>query len=72
MNDKGDRDDWLRRCERSWRRVRDAVYQAVNAIMGPPPPDAVEKIQDLLGRAKRDFKHKEDRRRCQDEANGKQ
>jgi len=72
VSKRGERDDWGRRCERSWRRVRDAVYQAVNTVLGPPTSDVVEKIEEVMGLARRDSNHKEDRRRCQDEANEKQ
>ncbi len=58
------------RCERVWNRVRDAIYDAVNRVLGPPPPDVIEKMEDALGRAERDWKR--ETRECQDEANEKQ
>jgi len=67
-----ERDDWRHRCEGSWKRVRDAVYEAVNAVLGPPPSDVVEKIQDIMGLARSDLKQKEDRGKCRDAANDKQ
>ena len=71
MSKKVERGDWRRRCERVWKRVRDAVYQAVNAVLRPPPSDVVEKIEDVLGRAKRDWE-KEEPEQCHDEANEQQ
>ena len=49
-----------------WRRIREAIYKAVYAVFKPPPPDVIEKIQDVLGRAERDWK--EEKEKCQDEA----
>ena len=72
MRDEAERGDWRHRCERIWKRVRDAIYEAVNTVLGPPPADVLEKIEDVLGRAKRDFNQKEETPKCQDEANGKQ
>ena len=54
-----------------WRRIREAIYKAVNAVFKPPPPDVIEKIEDVLGRAKRDWK-REEKEECHDEANEKQ
>ena len=52
-----------------WRRTREAIYKAVNAIFKPPPPDVIEKIEDVLGRAEPDWKREEEE--CRDEANEK-
>ena len=54
-----------------WRRIRDAIYKAVYALFKPPPQDVIEKIEDVLGRAERDWKREEEEQ-CQDETNGKQ
>ena len=55
-----------------WRRIREAIYKAVNAVFKPPPPDVIEKkIEDVLGRAKRDWK-REEKEECQDEGSEKQ
>ena len=58
--DKGHPDDAL------WRRIREAIYKAVYAVFKPPPPDVIEKIEDVLGRAERDWK-REEKSECQDE-----
>ena len=64
---KGHPDDAL------WRRIREGIYRAVYAVFKPPPPDVIEKIEDVLGRARLDFNQKkEEAEQCQDEANGKQ
>ena len=49
-----------------WRRIREAIYKAVNAVFKPPLPVVLEKIEDVLGRAERDWKREEEE--CQDEA----
>jgi len=63
-DDKRQSDDAL------WRRIREAIYKAVYAVFKPPPPDVIEKIEDVLGRAERDWKREEGR--CQDEDSEKQ
>lgn len=60
-------EDKRQRHEALWQRIREAVYKAVNAVFKPPPRDVIEKIEDVLGRAKRDFKHDEEARQCPDE-----
>ena len=52
-----------------WRRVREAIYRAVNAVFKLHSPDVIEKIEDVLGRAKCDRHHKEETEQCHDEAN---
>jgi hypothetical protein len=54
-----------------WRRIREAIYKAVYAVFKPPPPDVIEKIEDVLGRAERDWK-REERQKCHDEDSEKQ
>jgi hypothetical protein len=54
-----------------WRCIREAIYKAVNAVFKPPPPDVIEKIEDVLGRAQCDWK-REEREECQDEGSEKQ
>ena len=53
-----------------WRRIREAIYKAVYTVFKPPPPDVIEKIEDVLGRAEREWKREEGQ--CQDEGNEKQ
>ena len=53
-----------------WRRIRDAIYKAVYAVFKPPPPDVIEKIEDVLGGAERNWKREEGQ--CQDEGSEKQ
>jgi len=48
-----------------WERLRRVIFDAVHALLGPPPPDAVQKVEDILREAKRDW---EEERTCQDEA----
>jgi len=38
----------------------------VNRVLGPPPPDVMQKIDDVLREAKRDWEKGRDQ--CQDEA----
>ena len=54
-----------------WRRILEALYKSVNAVFKPPPADVIEKIEDVLGRAERDWK-REEKEECHDEANEKQ
>jgi|GEM_PF-6995247 len=56
--------DWQRRCERALKRVRDAVYGAINALPDPPPADVVEKIEDVLDRARRELTQEEEPEQC--------
>ena len=65
----GDNQDEGKRQRREalWRRIREAIYNAVYAVFKPPPPDVIEKIVDILGRAERDFKHEEETGQCRDE-----
>ena len=53
-----------------WRRIREAIHNAVYAVFKPPPSDVIGNIEDVLGRAERDWK--KEARECQDEANEKQ
>ena len=48
-----------------WQRVRRVILDVVHAVLGPPPPDVAEKIEDVLRDAKRDWDQEKDR--CQDE-----
>jgi len=57
--------------KRVWERVREAICTALHAVLGPAPPEVVEKVEDVLGRTKRHRNDKEERRQCQDEANDK-
>jgi len=59
-DDKRQPDDAL------WRRIREAIYKSVYAVFKPPPPDVIEKIEDVLGRAEREWKKETEE--CQDEA----
>jgi len=57
--------------KRFWERVREAICTALRIVLGPAPPEVVEKVEDVLGRAKPDRNDKEERRQCQDEVNDK-
>jgi len=48
-----------------WERLRRVIFDAVHALLGPPPPDVVQKVEDILREAKRDW---EEEKECQDEA----
>ena len=58
-NDHHDRYDHI------WQHLRRVIFDAVHAILGPPPPDVAEKIEDVLREAERDW---EEGKECQDEA----
>jgi len=59
-------DEHRERGEQMWQRVRRAILDAVHAVLGPPPPDVVEKIEDVLREAKQDWEKGEGE--CRDEA----
>jgi hypothetical protein len=42
------------RHEQIWQRVRQVILDVVHAVLGPPPPDMAQKIEDILREAKRD------------------
>jgi len=52
------------RYEQIWERLRRAIFDAVYALLGPPPPDVVQKVEDILREAKRYW---EEEQQCQDE-----
>jgi uncharacterized protein (DUF39 family) len=54
------------RCEPIWQRVRRVILDVVHAVLGPPPPDVVQKIEDVLREAKQDWEKGEGE--CRDEA----
>lgn len=49
------RDERERLGDRIWRCVRRAIYDAVHTILGPPPADVADNINDVLEQAKRDW-----------------
>ena len=49
-----------------WQRLRRVILDAVYAILGPPPPDVVRKIDDVLREAKQDWEKGAEE--CRDEA----
>jgi hypothetical protein len=53
------------RSEQIWQRVRRVIFDVIHAVLGPPPPDVSQKVEDVLREAKRDW---EESRECQDEA----
>jgi len=59
-------DDHRDRYEQIWQRVRRVILEAVHEVLGPPPPDVAQKIEDVLRDAKRDWNQERDR--CRDEA----
>ena len=54
------------RREQIWQRVRRVIQDVVHAVLGPPPPDVAQKIEDILREAKRDWEKGAEE--CQDEA----
>jgi hypothetical protein len=72
MGENNERDDWWCCCECIWKRVRDAFHKAAYAVLGPPPPDVIEQIEEVMGLARYDFKQKKEIVKCRDVANGKQ
>jgi len=59
-NDRYDRYDQI------WERLRRVIFDVVRALLGPPPPDVVQKIDDILREAKHDWEKERDG--CRDEA----
>ena len=59
-------DEYPGRHEQIWQRLRQVILDAVYTLMGPPPPDVVQKIDDILEEAKRDWEKGTEE--CQDEA----
>jgi len=53
------------RYEQIWQRVRRVIFDVIHAVLGPPPPDVAQKVDDIVREAKRDW---EEGQRCQDEA----
>jgi len=53
------------RGQQIWERLRRAIFDAVHAVLGPPPPDVMRKVEDVLREAKRDW---EEESKCRDEA----
>ncbi len=54
------------RSEQIWRRVHRVIFGVIHAVLGPPPPDVVQKVEDVLREAKQDWE--EERNECRDEA----
>ena len=46
-------------------RLRRVIFDAVHAVLGPPPPDVAQKIEDVVSQAKRDW---EEDKECPDDA----
>jgi len=55
------------RHEQIWQRLRRVILDAVYTLRGPPPPDVVQKIDDVLREAKQDREKGEGRCRDDDE-----
>jgi hypothetical protein len=55
------------RHEQIWQRLRRVILDAVYMLMGPPPRDVVQKIDDVLRDAEQDWKKGEGRCRDDDE-----
>ena len=61
-SDNAEREEWRERGERIWRRVHRAIYDAVHTILGSPPADVADKINDVLDQAKRDWREEQKRK----------
>jgi len=59
------------RLDQVWGRVRWAIYEAVKLVLGPPPPDVLEKIDHILRGPKRERGDREETESCRDEPNEK-
>ena len=57
-------DEHSDRGEQIWQRLHQIILDAVSAILGPPPPDVMQKIEGVLREAKRVW---EESKECQDE-----
>ncbi len=55
--------------DRIWEHIRRVTLRVVYDILGPPPPDVTEKIEDVIREAKQDCQKEIER--CQDEADEK-
>lgn len=53
------------RYEQIWQRVRRVILEVVHEVLGPPPRDVAQKIEDVLRDARRDWEKERDG--CQDE-----
>jgi hypothetical protein len=53
------------RSERIWERVHRVIFDVICAVLGPPPPDVAQKVEDVLREAKRDWEESD---KCRDEA----
>jgi hypothetical protein len=51
--------------DRIWEHIRRVILRVVYDILGPPPPDVTEKIEDVIRQAKQDWDKGE--RECPDE-----
>lgn len=49
-----------------WQRVRRVILKVVHEVLGSPPRDVTQKIEDVLRDAKQDWDQERDR--CRDEA----
>jgi len=52
------------RSEQIWQRVHRVIFDVIGAVLGPPPPDVTQKVEDILREAKRDWEEEQ----CRDEA----
>jgi len=59
-------DEHRERYDQIRQRVHRVILDVIHAILGPPPPDVVQKIGDVLQEAKRDWE--KESVRCRDEA----
>jgi len=55
------------RHEQIWQRLRRVILDVIHAVLGPPPPDVVQKIDDVLREAKQHWEKGEGRCRDDDE-----
>ena len=60
-------DEHRERYDQIWQRVHRVILDVVHSVLGPPPPDVVQKIDDAIREAKQDWEKGEGRCRDDDE-----
>lgn len=72
MSEIIERDGWRSHCQRILWRIRALLHDAAYAVLGPPPPDVIKQIEEVMGLARYDFRQKKETVKCRDVANEKQ
>ena len=53
------------RHEQIWQGVHRVILDVAHSVLGPPPPDVMQKIEDVLREAKQDWE--KERNGCRDD-----